>query len=128
MVSQRDEPATGFSGHRESTTADFARFDQGGTDVGAIPRSRNPHDDVTGPAQRFDLSCENAFEAEIVADRSENGAVGRKSDRSKPLSRALESPNQLRCEMLTVGSAAAIAAPEDAPSILDGLRRPRSLL
>lgn len=98
-------------GHRDKALG--AGCLQRGDYVGAVTGSRDAHQQVAGETQRLDLAGKYGLEAAVVGDSGEDGGIGSQSHRRQPAALAAKAADDFRGQVLGVGGAATIAAPED---------------
>jgi hypothetical protein len=89
-------------------------------DVGGIAGGAEACDYVAGTGEGFDLAREDFFEAEVVGDAGEGGAVGGEGDGGEGVAGALVAADHFLGEVLGVGGAAAVAEGEELFSIPEG--------
>jgi hypothetical protein len=82
-------------------------------DVGRIPARRKTDQQVIRVGQSLDLPGENLIETVVIADASEQGAIGHEADGGKRGAMVSEMPDQLFGKVHGVSGAAPIAAGED---------------
>src|ERR1051326_222544 len=95
------------------------RFGDRTVDVFRFAAGADRDENVAGVAEPLHLAGENVLEPQIVPAGGQHGAVGRKSDRGKGTTVRLGHPDdQLRGDVLGIGSAPAIAAEQYLPLVV----------
>jgi hypothetical protein len=101
----------------DSSHSEAAGGFEGAEDVRAVPRCRNANQDITGSAQRLDLSAEHLVKPEVVAYARQNGGVGVERDRAERLSIVSVTAHEFSRQVLTVRCATAVSTPKDGPTL-----------
>jgi len=101
--------AAGSSGQRHGVDGFCLSRLKGPQHVAGISAGGNAHGDVTGFAERFELSFKDEVEAVIVASSCQRRSVGVRRQRRQRTPLFEVAAGEFRGEMLCVGSAAAIS-------------------
>ena len=114
MVGQlpRSNDASIAPGQTGGHNAEFARHLKRGDNIRRITRRCQSNQQIALPAKGRDLTGKNRIEAEIVARGGQSRGIGGQRDGRKGSPFCFETHGQFRCNVLTVGRAAAISAKE----------------
>ena len=91
-------------------------------DVGGIAAGGNRNQDVAAAAEGLDLAGKNFFKTVVVGNCGEKRSVGGQGNCWKWFSVFFEAAGEFGCEVLAVGSGAAVAAQEDFAAFFQGRR------
>src|SRR4051812_5529034 len=105
--------ATPCAGQRDRAHATRASRLERRDDVLRGPARGDRDEDVAGPAERLNLTCENTIEAKVVRDGGQRRRVGCQGYRRQPASIPLEPADELACDMLSVSGTATVPAEQD---------------
>ena len=122
-IGDRRNAAAVAAGQRRGDAAQPAASLQPAHDVLALAGGGDADAHIDRPAERLDLSGEQPFEAEIVADGGERGGIGGQRQGRDRRAVAAIAHGQLRRQMLRVGGAAAIAEEDELAAVVAGLGR-----
>src|SRR5581483_11750932 len=112
-VGELGQAAATLAGDSHGRDVELARAAQCSTDIAAVARCRQAYHNVARLAERLHLPLEYLFEAEVVADGGEDGDVGGEGKGIQRAAWPAEAPYEFSGQVLRVGSAAAIAAPDN---------------
>src|SRR4051812_17754091 len=105
--------ATPCAGQRDRADAPRASCLERRDDVLRGPAGGDRDEDVTGPAERLYLTCENTVETKVVRDGGQRRRVGCQGYRCQRGPIALEPADQLACDMLSISGTATVPAEQD---------------
>jgi hypothetical protein len=88
-------------------------FFEGDADIFAIAGGGDADEHVARATKGLDLSTEDGDESVIVRDGGHDGGIGGERDGSNAAALALEAAYKFRGEVLCVGGAATVSAPQD---------------
>ncbi len=121
MIAQRGHASAALAREADGTQVLGACSLQCGDDIAAVAAGGDADDQVSGLAQCLHLAGKDGIKAVIVADGGQNRGVRGERNRGHAATFAAEAPDDLCGQMLGVGGAATIAAPQDAVAVGQGL-------